>query len=662
MIRYLCIQTRNKHMSHTSRTGISLHLVTLCVAMTLAALAILPAHALDYELEQTIVDPNAPVDVCPNIGGLQVSIPTGMELDGNGNCYTPTPVTPPTPPVTTDLCSNIDGKQLSLPSGYYRTSDGRCFLQPTRPAEPVDVCPNLEDVQIAIPEGYYLETDNTCVELPQPTDACPNIDGPQETIPEGMVLENERCFTPATPISPSLTDTGGIANVPSSLVPLVQPIVNAVPEALRSWLRSLPPVVAQTAPYYIFGIVGLLAVGILLQSLREAEFIRQLLILLKKERVIAEQKDMFVALASHYLRTPLTVMESGLDTIVAGQELTADAVVPLQQPIEHLREKVAVILNDIQNNTALGTIVAPDFSNDRTPSVWRSPFFLGALVASAALTGLANFFFGIVGNQAIGTTNALVQMIFAVAVMVVLYMTVRNLYVKRKLHAEQQQLIEHEKTIDEARNAFIVATTIALRDSLAEIDAAKHVIETTPSANYFMNGYERLQAILAKFTLLGQIQTGGERHLELVDVQQTINATLSRYQPAITAKQLTVTNAVGPLVVQQNPLLFTFVIESLIDNAIKFNELGGSITITANPDAAALRLEVTDNGIGIEETKLDQLFQPFSRATSAMEFNYEGLGFSLFLDKIIMDYTGGTIAATSELKRGTTLAIASPIA
>jgi signal transduction histidine kinase len=56
------------------------------------------------------------------------------------------------------------------------------------------------------------------------------------------------------------------------------------------------------------------------------------------------------------------------------------------------------------------------------------------------------------------------------------------------------------------------------------------------------------------------------------------------------------------------------------------------------------------------------LFKPFSRADSALQFNYEGLGFSLFLDKIITDYMGGDILATSTKGSGTAITVKTALA
>jgi len=109
--------------------------------------------------------------------------------------------------------------------------------------------------------------------------------------------------------------------------------------------------------------------------------------------------------------------------------------------------------------------------------------------------------------------------------------------------------------------------------------------------------------------------------------------------------------------IKQRRTLFDFVLGSLIDNAIKFSHDGGTITVVSTPHEGVLTLKVSDYGIGIPEEKMSQLFKPFSRSTSALEFNYEGLGFSLFLDKIIMDYMGGEISARSEDHKHTTFTV-----
>lgn len=643
-------------------------ILTPVIAGMFALWAIHSVSAADTTLQLQITSPPPPaVDVCPNIPGDQATIPAGMLQDASGNCYTPTP--PPPPPV--DLCNNISGVQSTLPAGYYRTSSGNCYPQALPPAPVVDVCPNIDGVQTVVPEGFQLTPNNTCEKVVPPTDVCPNIPGPQATIPDGMKLENDVCYTP-TPPSPTPPNTTNntndtqnttqppLKNVPPVLEPLARVFVNLVPEGMREWLKALPADIARTVPYYIFIMVAILALIPILQSIREALFARQLAILLKQERDIADQKDNFVTLASHYLRTPLTLMKSGLDTISALGEVTAEALQPLKLDLDKLEEGITSVLHDVENNAALRGISQP-ITATKTPSVWRSGWFWGPIISSVVITFIANFLLAVVGDKEIGITNEFFQFLVASIAFGILYLGVRNLHLKKKLHAENQALIDHERIVDEARNSFIANTTSTLQDGLEPIIQSKVVVDQAPSGKFFNEGYERIEGMLQKFLLLSQVQTGADRNLETFDLHEVIDNLLVTYNAAISEKRLTVANMTSPTFIKQNRLLFNFVLSSVLDNAIKFNQEGGSIEISAAPEDKVLSIKVSDNGIGIDNDKLGQLFKPFSRASSAVEFNYEGLGFSLFLDKIIMDYTGGSIQAESSVNEGTQLLVTTPV-
>ena len=124
-----------------------------------------------------------PVDVCPNIDGVQTTIPPGMIKDANGNCVTP--------PV--DVCPNIAGVQTTIPPGMIKDANGNCVTPPVTP--PTDECPNIDGVQTSVPPGMVKDANGNCVT--PPTDVCPNLDGVQATVPPGMVKDaSGNCVTP----------------------------------------------------------------------------------------------------------------------------------------------------------------------------------------------------------------------------------------------------------------------------------------------------------------------------------------------------------------------------------------------------------------------------------------------------------------------------------
>jgi hypothetical protein len=116
-------------------------------------------------------------DVCPNLGGVQQQVPTGLVKDASGNCV---------PPPPTDVCPNIEGVQTQVPSGMIKNSAGNCVPPPT------DVCPNLVGVQEQVPSGLVKDEAGNCA--PPPTDVCPNLEGVQTSLPADFALDaNGQC-------------------------------------------------------------------------------------------------------------------------------------------------------------------------------------------------------------------------------------------------------------------------------------------------------------------------------------------------------------------------------------------------------------------------------------------------------------------------------------
>lgn len=87
---------------------------------------------------------------------------------------------------------------------------------------------------------------------------------------------------------------------------------------------------------------------------------------------------------------------------------------------------------------------------------------------------------------------------------------------------------------------------------------------------------------------------------------------------------------------------------NVVKNSVKFTRSGGSVTVsTSNPQPGGLRIDVIDDGIGIDPQLLPQLFQPF-RQGQQRERTVGGLGLGLAICKAIVELHGGTIRAESD--------------
>jgi len=103
------------------------------------------------------------------------------------------------------------------------------------------------------------------------------------------------------------------------------------------------------------------------------------------------------------------------------------------------------------------------------------------------------------------------------------------------------------------------------------------------------------------------------------------------------------------------------IFSNLVDNAVKYNKEGGSVTISALRQDSLVVVEVTDTGFGIPKDKQDKIFQKFYRAPSSQAPETEGTGLGLFLTRRLVEQMGGDIMFSSIEGQGTTIAVSLPI-
>ena len=109
-----------------------------------------------------------------------------------------------------------------------------------------------------------------------------------------------------------------------------------------------------------------------------------------------------------------------------------------------------------------------------------------------------------------------------------------------------------------------------------------------------------------------------------------------------------------------DPLHFTNVITTLLDNAIKYSPDNPNIEFTTERRNNLIIIQLKDNGIGIEKDKLKQIFDKFYRVSTGDVHNVKGFGLGLFYVKNICNAHGWVIYAQSELGKGTTFTIKIP--
>ncbi len=132
-----------------------------------------------------------------------------------------------------------------------------------------------------------------------------------------------------------------------------------------------------------------------------------------------------------------------------------------------------------------------------------------------------------------------------------------------------------------------------------------------------------------------------------IDTARSKNLRLHCYLPLEVA-----TTVVG------DPTRLRQIITNLLSNAVKFTEVGEVSfrvgLIDTGPQTQRLRFDVEDTGIGIEEQKIDGLFEMFTQAEADTARKYGGSGLGLNVCKKLVELQGGEIGVTSSSGQGTT--------
>jgi signal transduction histidine kinase len=104
-----------------------------------------------------------------------------------------------------------------------------------------------------------------------------------------------------------------------------------------------------------------------------------------------------------------------------------------------------------------------------------------------------------------------------------------------------------------------------------------------------------------------------------------------------------------------------YVFENLIGNAIKYSREGGEVRAKLRVEDAVATVEISDQGIGIPEDQLADVFLEFVRAPNAKKHAAGGTGLGLSIVKEGVEMHGGSVSVASELGRGTTFTVVLPL-
>ena len=103
--------------------------------------------------------------------------------------------------------------------------------------------------------------------------------------------------------------------------------------------------------------------------------------------------------------------------------------------------------------------------------------------------------------------------------------------------------------------------------------------------------------------------------------------------------------------------LLTELVENLCQNAIRYNNEGGTVNVTVHKLGGKTVLTVEDNGIGIPKDQQERVFERFYRVDKSRSKETGGTGLGLAIVKHIVELHDAGLTLDSEVGRGTTIKV-----
>ena len=246
--------------------------------------------------------------------------------------------------------------------------------------------------------------------------------------------------------------------------------------------------------------------------------------------------------------------------------------------------------------------------------------------------------------------------------------------IQAEAYANLENLNQQLEALDKTRSNLIAITGHELRTPLSTIRVCLESIFTEPDMplemrqamlQTAMDDSERMQRLVQDFLTLSRLESGRiEWNLESLSLDECIALALSSRRSNMHCSTITVDIPSTLPLIRGDGEWIVEVLTKLLDNACKFTDSDGSISIQAMvKDNSVVEVSVNDSGRGIEPERLETVFERFYQEEGALRRSVGGTGLGLAICRQIVEAQGGKIWAVSQGKdRGTQVHFTLPIA
>lgn len=240
----------------------------------------------------------------------------------------------------------------------------------------------------------------------------------------------------------------------------------------------------------------------------------------------------------------------------------------------------------------------------------------------------------------------------------------------RRKESQLREAQRHFKDLERMKSTFLSLVSHELRTPLTVISGNLHVLRKlatkweNPIANDCIgaahDGTKRLSKLvdeLLRFTVASPPKR------DRWDLALTLRRLVGELQSVAQQQGVTLSLSSDSLPIEGDPAGLPDAIMQLIENALVFNQPGGTVEVVGKLAAHSEWVEITvrDDGPGIDQKEIERVFHPFYQVADVNTRSVEGLGIGLALARRTIESHGGRLALHSRLGQGTRAVITLPI-
>lgn len=209
--------------------------------------------------------------------------------------------------------------------------------------------------------------------------------------------------------------------------------------------------------------------------------------------------------------------------------------------------------------------------------------------------------------------------------------------------------------------AHELRTPLAIMQTKLELFAAEHKNMEGDTAELVRSQAEQLDRLSRLVhTLLEMSNLSSAPRSDRIELAALVEEIITDLTPLASQNDITMEQDCDNVVITGSDALIYRLVFNLIENAVKYNRRGGSVSVSVHKENSDVVVRVSDTGCGIPEEYRESIFQPFFRVDKSRSRQMGGVGLGLALVHEIAVLHGGSVRAEPGNKSGTVFIVTLP--